>query len=193
MFRFPPFRVRRLLMAATSYLLTSVTPGHASLAGFSLPAGLVFEHNFYNEFGLHASIAHDLVLKGHPRLAFSYTTSRLSAKTTAGRNGLKKDTFLFHAGWYFRPGKWIDPFCGIDAGFTRYNRENEEIFSLLDTRTGLLNVRAGCTSALLGKRIRPSIDGGVALLSLISAASSPVFPLFFGIGIDFDIAKGVLP
>ena len=113
--------------------------------------------------------------------------------TKAGRNGLKKDTFLLHAGWHFRPGKWIDPYCGIDAGFTRFNRENDDVFALLDNRAGLLNLRAGCTSALLGQRIRPSIDGGIAILPLVSTASSPVFPLFFSVGVDFDVAKGVLP
>lgn len=166
-------------------------PGGAAATAFSIPVGLVFEHNFYNQFGARASVAHELLLKGHPRLTASYTTSRLSA--FAGRNVLKKDNVLFTAGWYFRPGKLIDPYAGIDAGFTRYDREDDDLFALLDNRSGMLNVRAGITSSLLGGRIRPSIDGGLALLSLVGTASSTVFPLFFSVGVDFDVAKGVLP
>lgn len=179
------------LLAALTIILIVLPSGRAHAAGLSIPAGLVYEHNFYHQFGVRASVAHERLLKGHPRLTVSYTTSRLSAH--AGRNVLKKDNVLFSAGWYFRPGKLIDPYAGIDAGFTRYDREDDERFALLDNRSGMLNVRAGLTSSLLGGRVRPSIDGGVAVMSLIGSASSTEFPLFFRIGVDFDIAKGVLP
>jgi hypothetical protein len=179
------------IAAALTIAIVVLLSGRTDAAGLSVPVGLVFENNFYHQFGVRASVAHDMLLGGHPRLSVSYTTSRLSAY--AGRNVLKKDNVLFNAGWYFRPGRLIDPYAGIDAGFTRYNRENDELFALLDNRSGLLNVRAGLTSSLLGGRIRPTLDGGLAILSLIGSASSTEFPLFFSIGVDFDIAKGVLP
>lgn len=154
--------------------------------GWSIPVGVVYEHNFYPQFGLCASVAHERVLHGHPRFSFSVTSSRLSV--LAGRNALKKENVLFSAGWYFRPGKIIDPFAGIDAGFTRFSREYEELFALLPTSAGMFNVRAGIVSTLLGGKLRPSIEAGVAVVT-----SSTVFPLFFGGGVSFDVAKGVLP
>jgi hypothetical protein len=181
----------RFILAAMAGISFFTHPSHSSITGFSIPAGLLYEYNFYHQFGIRASIAHDLILKGHPRLAVSYTTSRLSA--LAGRNILIKDDVRFNASWYFRPEKWIDPYAGIDVGFTRFNRENDEIFSLLDNRAGLFNLRVGIASTLLGGRLRPSIDGGLSIASLISTSPAPVFPLFFSIGVDFDVAKGVLP
>jgi hypothetical protein len=174
-------------MVAAAILL----PERTGATGLSVPVGLVFESNFYPQFGVRASVAHELLLKGHPRLTVSYTTSRLSA--AAGRNVLKKDNILFNAGWYFRPGKLINPYAGIDAGFTRFDREDDALFALIDNRNGMVNVRAGLTSSLLGGRLRPSLDGGLAILSLVGTGSSTVFPAFFCFGLDVDIAKVVLP
>ena len=165
---------------------TLIFPGYSDITGLSIPVGVVFEHNFYNQFGIRASVAHDWLLKGHPRLSVTLTTSRLSA--AVGKNVLKKENVLFTAGWYFLPHRLIDPYAGIDFGFTRFNLENDYLFGRLDNSAALLNFRIGITSSLLGGRIRPSIDGGFALLS-----SSTVFPLFLTIGVDFDIIKGVLP
>lgn len=173
------------------FLVMTATPVSASLSGFSLPVGLLYEYDFYHQFGVRASIAHDRVLKGHPRLAVSLTSSRLSA--LGDWNGLKNDVVLFNLSWYFRPGKLIDPYAGVETGFVRFNRENDDIFALLDNRTGLFNARAGITSSLLGGRLRPSIDGGIAIAQLVSMSSAPVFPLFFSVGVAFDIAKGVKP
>ncbi|MBN1761019.1 MAG: hypothetical protein JW863_22010 [Chitinispirillaceae bacterium] len=158
----------------------------AGATGLSIPVGMVFEHNFYPQFGLSASVAHDLLLKGHPRLSATVTSSRLSV--LAGRNVLKKENVFFSAGWYFRPRRFIDPYAGIDAGFTRFSREDDELFALLPNTAGLFNIRAGITSSLLGGRLRPSVDGSFALIT-----SSTVFPLFFSITVAYDVAKGVLP
>ena len=161
-------------------------PSSARATAWSLPVGVVFEHNFYPQFGLSASVAHDLLLKGHPRLSVTVTSSRLSA--LAGRNVLKKENVLFSAGWYFRPGRLIDPYAAVDGGFTRFDREDDALFAMLPNTAGLFNIRAGITSSLLGGRLRPSVDGSLALVS-----SSTVFPLFFSIAVAYDVAKGVLP
>ena len=173
------------------FLVVAATPVNATLSGFSLPVGLLYEYNFYHQFGVRASVAHDRLLKGHPRLAVSLTSSRLSA--LGDWNGLKNDVALFNLSWYFRPGKLIDPYAGVESGFVRFNRENDEIFASLDNRAGLFNVRAGIASSLIGGRLRPSIDGAIAIVQLVSMSSATAFPLFFSAGIAFDIAKGVKP
>ena len=152
----------------------------------SLPVGVVFEHNFYNQFGLRASVAHNRILKGHPRITLMLTSSRLSAM--AGKNVLKKENYLCNIGWFFRPNKLIDPFLSAEIGFTRYSIEYEELFGMLDNSAPLFNVRIGIASTLWKEKIRLSIDGGYCFVH-----SSIVLPLVWGIGIDFDIIKGVLP
>ncbi len=164
-------------------LALAVTSGATQ---WSVPVGIQFEHNFYNQIGLSASVAHERILNAHPRLSVSVTSSRLSA--LAGRNVLKQETVLFTAGWFFRPEKYIDPYAGIDVGFTRFDREDDVLFDLLPNTAGMFNIRAGITSSLFGGKVRPSIDGGIALIT-----SSTVFPLFFSIGLSYDVAKGVLP
>ena len=182
---------RRAGLAVMAALMVGLSAAATGATGLSVAVGPVFESNFYPQFGARASVSHFLLLGAHPRLTVSYTTSRISA--FAGRNVLKKDDILFNAGWYFRPGKLINPYAGVDVGLTRFERENDELFELLYNKSAVLNARIGLTSDLLGGRIRPSIDGGLAILSVASSAPMPVFPFFFRLGIDLDIAKVVLP
>jgi hypothetical protein len=167
-------------------LLLPFVPRSVGAAAYSLQVGPCFEHNFYTQFGLRALFAHDLLLRRHPQIGVSYTTSRLGA--LAGRNVLKKDNVLLSASWHFRPERMIDPHAGIDIGFTRFDRESDDLFALLENRAPMFNLRVGIASALLGGRLRAAVDGGIAL-----AQSSTVFPLFIGAAVGIDLAKGVLP
>jgi hypothetical protein len=150
----------------------------------SIPIGLVVEHNFYNQVGLRISVADDRVLSGNPRVALLYTTSRFMPMF--GSNALKKDNFLFVLGWHFRPVRWIDPYVCADAGFTRFDREDEVIFAKLKNTGTLLELKLGIESALVNGLVRPWADAGFSFIS-----SSTVYPLVFSLGLDFDIAKGI--
>jgi hypothetical protein len=165
-------------------VLLSLAGALDAMEHLSIPAGIVVEHNFYNQFGLRAAVSDDRILSGRPRLALSYTTSRFL--TMFGGNALNKDNFLFTAGWHFRPMRKIDPYVAIDAGFTRFDREDDVIFAKLKNTGGLLALRLGIESALWRGLIRPWADAGFSFIY-----SSTVYPLVFSLGLDFDIAGAI--
>lgn len=176
------FRICRklivLLLVCGGLLIVNGAP-----ADWSVPVGFVFEHNFYSQFGISASVANKNILGGHPQLTFSATTSRLGVM--AGYNVLKKENWLLTAAWYFRPGTYLDPFAGFDVGLTHFDLENDELFKRLKNTAPLFDVRVGITASVWNGRIRPVLDGGIAILQ-----SSTVFPLFFGVKLCYDVMKG---
>jgi hypothetical protein len=176
--------VCRLVPVIASLLLFSVGPVRA-LDHMSIPIGIFVEHNFYNQFGVSAGFSDDRILKGHPLMTLSYSTSRLSTMT--GSNGLKKDNFLLNAGWHFRPLRWIDPYLGIETGWTHFDREEDQLFAKLDNTGFLLDARVGIESTIIRGLFHVRADMGYAVVT-----SSTVFPLLFCLGLEFDIAKGLL-
>jgi hypothetical protein len=172
---------RRGLIAMTGLLLAL---GHASLdAALSVPVGIVLEHNAYNQWGVRAGLSGDMLLANHPRLSLSYTTSRLEA--LAG-NALKKDNILLTLGWHFRPGRLIDPFVDVDAGWTRFDLEDDVVFAQLPNTAAIADLRVGLECCLLDGWIRPWASAGYSVLW-----SSTVYPFVCALGIDVDVTKGV--
>jgi len=160
-----------------------VSMPNAALSDWSVPIGVVFEHNFYSQFGLSASVANRTVLGGHPQVTLSATTSRIGV--IAGYNLLKKENWTLTAAWHFRPGTYVDPFAGLDFGVTHFDRENEELFKKLQNTALLFNLRVGIGATVWEGRLRPVLDGGIAFVQ-----SSTVFPLFFGAKLCYDVMKG---
>ncbi|NLE02991.1 MAG: hypothetical protein GX640_24235 [Fibrobacter sp.] len=158
------------------FILFSVVEG----SNWSVPVGLVMEHNFYTLFGITASVSNQNFLKGHPVATLSITSSRPGAM--AGYNVLKKENWLLTAAWHFRPRRYIDPFAALDFGWTAFDSENEELFGKIKNSAPLLNIRTGIGTKLFAGRLIPRIDGGIALIQ-----SSTVFPLFFGISLCYDV------
>jgi len=151
-------------------------------ANVSVPAGILMEHNFNNQWGLRAGFAHSRILKGHPRASLSWTSSRLSL--AIGKNVLKKDNVLFGLGWHFLPKRLIDPYVRADAGFTRFDREDEEVFAKLDNVAPIVALALGAEGSIWKGIIRPWFDLGGSFLF-----SSTVYPFTFAFGLDFDIAR----
>ena len=142
----------------------------------------VLEHNIYNQFGFNAFVANNKLLNGHPQATISATTTRL--RVVAEYNVLKKENYLLTCAWHFRPATYIDPFTGIDIGFTHFSLEDDELFKHLKNTAMLFNVRMGVTTTLLNGRLRPVLDGGFAMIS-----SSTVFHLFWSVKICYDVTK----
>jgi hypothetical protein len=177
---------KRRMMFMVSLLLIGIFTIRASEASdWSVPVGLGFEHNFYTQFGVCASVSHKNILGGHPQATLFATTSRLGA--IAGNNVLKNENWLLTAAWHFRPGTYVDPFAGIDLGVVHFDRENEKLFSRLHTTAPMFNIRVGIAATVWGDRLRPLLDGGFAVVQ-----SSTVFPLFFGAKLSYDVMKGGL-
>lgn len=173
--------VKRIVTLLIIICAVSMLP--AASTEWSVPVGIVFENNFYAQFGLSASVANSTILGGHPQMTFSATTSRLGV--IAGYNLLKKENWLLTAAWHFRPGTYMDPFAGLDVGLTHFDLENEKLFKKLQNTAPLFNLRIGVAATVWGKRLRPVLDGGLAFVQ-----SSTVFPLFFGAKLCYDVMKG---
>jgi hypothetical protein len=176
------FIYNKLLVSVVTIIFLSIPlPGHCS--PLSISAGFLCEYNFYWQPGIRVALSQDNLLGGHPQIMLSYTTSRLSFWN--GKNALVIDDILVNAAWHFRPQKLIDPYAGIDGGFIRFNREQDELFELLNNKAGRLNIRTGVRISVLGGLLKPSIDAGYALLT-----SSTVFPLFISFSVVYAILKG---
>ena len=175
----------RCLAVVSSAIVIGICNGYAAgtPSHMSIPLGIMMEHNFYNQPGIHISFSDDRILNTHPRLSFSYTTSRIG---TLWKNTLAKDNYLLTAGWYFRPERVIEPFIRADFGFSHFNKEDDIIFKELDNNAMILAIKFGSEFCSLDKLIRPWFDVGYSILS-----SSTVWPFVFSIGIDYDISKGL--
>jgi hypothetical protein len=177
-------RCCRIACCASGLLLpfAATVPGTDSM---SIPVGLKFENNYDFQVGLKAAFADKRILNEHPRLSLSYTTSRLA--TAFGSNALEKDIYLLGLGWYFRPSRMIDPYIIVATGFTHYDREDDEMFALLDNNAGILSVDLGLELGIFGGLVRPWFEFGYSIFQ-----SSTVYPIVFSFGLDYDIAKGLL-
>lgn len=171
----------RLVSICTIWVLLIWCKG-AVCSDWELPVGVAFEHNFYSQYGFSASLANHLILGGHPQITVSVTTSRLGV--VAGYNILKKENWLLTTAWHFRPGKYVDPFAGVDVGWTHFDRENEALFKRLKNTALLFNIRTGIAATILSGRLIPVVDGGITIVH-----SSTVFPLFFGAKLCYDVMK----
>jgi hypothetical protein len=164
---------------------TMVILQHSSMAleHLNIPVGIQMQANSDLQWGLTAGLSTDLLLKGHPYTAVSYTTNRIGAVFS---NTVKQDNYLFTLGWMFRPKKMIDPFINIDAGLAHFDYEFEE-FKALQTNSPILDLRFGLEGAFLHKTIHPWCNFGVSFIS-----SSTVYPLVMAVGVNYDISKGLL-
>jgi hypothetical protein len=161
----------------------AIHPAFPSVSGISLAVGPLFEYSFYGQPGVRITAAHERLLNGHPQVMLSYTTSR--ASWWNGDYVLLIDDILLGATWHFRPDKILDPFAGIDAGYLRFDREDDKLFAHLKNNFARLNIRAGIRSSFLEGRLRPSIDVGYAVLN-----TSVTFPLFLGFAVCYEMWRG---
>jgi hypothetical protein len=170
-----------LIAAATPLAVASDTDGPP----MSIPAGVVFECNFYGQWGLKAAYADSRLLGAHPRVSLAWTTSRLS--TMAGSNKLKKDNFLAAAAWHFAPQKTFDPCAGMSFGFTRFDREDEVIFGALKNTAPIVALDLGFEVGII-RRLVTFYTG----ITYSFITSSTVYPLGFVMAANYDFGQGVL-
>jgi hypothetical protein len=173
--------VQKFSTALAMGLLCLAAPVRASEANLS--AGALYELNFYGQPGVRFTASDGRLLNRHPQAMLSYTSSRLSF--WKGKHALIIDDILLNASWHFRPQKLLDPFAGFDIGFLRFNREDDELFGLIQNKFFRLDFRAGLRASLLEGRLMPSIEAGYVLLD-----TSVTFPLFFGVAVCYEIIKG---
>jgi len=145
----------------------------------TLLLGIFLERNYSTQPGIQASLEGGRFGGRWPRLEIGYSTTRMAI--SRGANALKEDRVRGGAAWHFRPDAVLGPFAGLHFGYTRFDREDENLFALLDNGSPI-------ASLLLGLEVRvPSgtrMSGSVGYSAL---HSSTVYPFVASIGIHREI------
>lgn len=179
-------RILAALSWAGALLLIQLIGGGAKRASAqqdpTLFVGGIVESNYSTQPGLQVSYASEAIAGGRPRFSFSYSTTRLS--TALGSNALTEDRFQLGAGWYFRRARRISPYLGLNVGYTRFNREDEELFALLDNSAPILTLLAGA-EVTVHPSLRANANVGYSHLQ-----SSTVYPLVAGLGLHYRLNLG---
>jgi hypothetical protein len=144
--------------------------------------GAYLETNYSTQPGLQLSYASPSLLGGRSRVSVAYSTTRLA--TAAGSNALVEDRLQAGAGGYFRQSRRISPYAGLAVGYTRFNREDEQLFQLLDNDAAILSLLAGAEVRLLAA-LRASGNVGYSALH-----SSTVYPFVASIGLHYHLNRG---
>ena len=114
----------------------------------------------------------------HLRFSAAYATSRLAV--LFGSNGLVEDRFFFTSTWSFRPRRMVSPLAQVELGYTRFDREDEDIFALLDNDAFIASLLVGLEWQLLERRVSARADAGYSFLH-----SSTVYPFVASIGVFY--------
>lgn len=106
-------------------------------------AGVRVQKTFelYWQNGLELECRHASLLSEHLSLGLSVVSSRLGS--AYGSNALKQEEYLFNTAWYFRTGKYVQPYAGLSAGWFWLDVENPA-FSVIPHSAPLLALQGGC-------------------------------------------------
>jgi hypothetical protein len=173
-------RGRGVLLALLATCCMTTTPAAAQQAPVIL-VGATVETNYSVQPGVQLSYG-SAALGGRPRFSASYSTTRLA--TAAGSNALAEDRLQAGAGWYFRPGSPFRHYLAVSAGYARYDREDAEIFALLDGGGAILSLLVGAEGRL-GPSLRANGHVGYSALH-----SSTVYPFVASIGLHYHLNRG---
>jgi hypothetical protein len=171
-------------MVAALLFITVV--GSASAQGADarplvLVGGFV-ERNYSTQPGVRVGRAPPLDRRWQPRLTVSWSTTRLA--TALGSNALEEDRLQVGADWYFRQARRLSPGVGLSLGYTRFDREDDDLFSLLDNDAPILTLLGGAETRLRsGLRVN-------ARLGYSHLQSSTVYPIVGTVGVDYPLSRG---
>ncbi len=168
----------RFILLAALALLHACAPAPAPRAAPAptLLVGTTLERNYSTQPGVQVGY---LPAGARLRYTAAYSTTRL--ETAAGSNALVEDRVQLGAGWYFRPVERVSPYVSLQAGWTRFDRDDDPTFQLLDHQAPLLSVSGGMEAAF-GPRLRGSAGLGWSAL-----ASSTVYPLVATLGVHYRV------
>jgi hypothetical protein len=176
----PSGRGRTTLFAVLAICLMAVPDAAAQQTSMFL-VGAVVEKNYSTQPGIQLSYGSPTLLGGRPRFSAVYSTTRLA--TASGSNALTEDRVQAGAGWYFRPGAGLSPYLGANAGYARFDREDDGIFELLDDGAPILSLLLGAEARLL-----PSLRANGSL-GYSALQSSTVYPLVASIGLHYHLNR----
>jgi hypothetical protein len=161
---------------------SDAAPAVASGSAPTLMLGFSLERNYSTQPGIQASFGGWRFGGGRPRLTLGYSTTRV--EISRGAHALKEDRVQGGAAWHFRPGATLGTFAGLSLGYTRFDREDEDLFALLDNSAPIASLLVGLEARLMpGTRVNGSV--GYSALQ-----SSTVYPFVASIGIHREIRGG---
>jgi hypothetical protein len=168
------------------FILVLGSVGFAAEPG-RFSAGLKFQKtlNLYYENGLELGYTHDGLWKQRIQFQISYISSRFGS--AMGSNALVQDYYQASTGLHFRPEKLFDPFLQINMGYFRYDVENK-MFDFLDNQSMIFSLVSGIKFNLI-----PRVGGVYADLGInLVQDANTLYPLFFNIGLVFNVFPGIL-
>jgi len=171
---------RRMIVGAVVPLVVTAAPLAAQQS--TLLVGVHVESNYSRQPGVQIGFSTPSLLGGGPRFTASASTTRLA--TAFGSNALAEDRLQLSSAWYFRRQASLSPYVGVGAGYTRFDREDDEIFALLDNGAPLLSLFLGA-EAHVGRRLRLNTQAGYSALH-----SSTVYPFVWAIGVNYPLRRG---
>jgi hypothetical protein len=166
--------------------LLGITPFSVLANEQDLLLGGFVEYNAVLQPGLQAGYASDAFLQRRPRATLSYSTTRLA--DLLGSRGVVEDRIKLSAGWYFRPAKRVDPYLQMGVVYTRFDREDPELFAHLDNTSIGAVLAAGTELKFLKDRLRAYAQVGLA-----PTQGPTTYPLFLTFGLHYDLLGGAQP
>jgi len=147
-----------------------------------LMLGFYLERNYSTQPGVQVTFGGWRLWGGRPRLTLGYSTTRM--EISRGAKALKEDRVQGGAAWQFRPGATLGTFAGLTLGYTRFDREDDDLFALLDNGGPIASLLVGLEARVIsGTRVSGSV--GYSALQ-----SSTVYPFVASIGIHREIRGG---
>ena len=155
-------------------------------------AGLKFQktYNLYYENGLELGYTHTKLWDRRVQFQVSYVSSRLGSALSS--NALKQDYYLFSTGLHFRPVKLIEPYIQLNLGYFQFDTEIDK-FTFLPNTTLLYSFATGVKFNVLPKIGGFYLDLGYNFVQG-NGKEGPgtLYPLFFNLGLLFNIFPGVI-
>jgi hypothetical protein len=172
----------RIVVAALALCAGTSTSAESQQRPLVL-VGAYVESNYSTQPGLQVSYGSPALLSGRPRFSLSYSTTRLA--TALGSNALVEDRLQTGAAWYFRPDRRVKPYTVMNLGFTRFDREDDGLFELLEN-TALIGSLSAGIEGRLHQALRASGSIGYSALH-----SSTVYPFVATLGVHYDVKRGL--
>jgi hypothetical protein len=148
----------------------------------TLLIGTYLEKNYSTQPGVQVAYAAPGLLGGRTRVSAAYSTTRLA--TALGSHALAEDRFQLGAAWHFLPAASASPYVGLNLGYTRFDRENDEIFALLDNGAPILSLLLG-TELRVREPLR--LNAGIGYSAV---QSSTVHPFVATLGLHYALERG---
>jgi hypothetical protein len=175
-------RARLGLLLPCACVLLLALPRPAASQQPLVQLGTFVESNYSVQPGVQVGLSSPALFGGAPRLTAAWSSTRLA--TALGSNALAEDRLQLAAAWRFRRTARVQPFAAVSGGVTRFDRDDDELFALLDNSAPLLSLLFGAEGRVHGPL---RLHGHIGYSAI---QSSTVYPFVAAVGLAFDVRGG---